>query len=248
MFKKLLASIGIGAARVDTILHTEHLQPGQTFHADIVINGGDVAQDLSGLELTLITSAKIETEDDGTHFVDHVIQTWQLIDTITLQPHEEVRLPFSAQLHPETPVTELNVHNNQCHVWLTTGLNIDMGVDASDRDTLHIHPNEAMARCMETMEHAGYKMQKADTEKGVLNAAGFRSHSGIYQELEYRPASSSFFGVKEVELSFLPEAEQTHVLIELDRSFRGDSYCTLTIPHTPQGLACIPEQLESLLR
>lgn len=29
MFKKILASVGIGAAKVDTILETEHLQPGQ---------------------------------------------------------------------------------------------------------------------------------------------------------------------------------------------------------------------------
>lgn len=246
MFKKLLASVGIGAAKVDTILHTEHLQPGQPFHADIIINGGDVAQDLSGLELALMTSAKIET-DDGIHFVDHVIQKWELSEHATIQPHEEIRLPFSARLHPETPITELNANNNQCEVWLTTGLNIDMGVDASDRDVLHIYPNEAMALCMKAMERAGYKMIKADVEKGFLNASGFRSHSGIYQELEYRPESSSFFGVKEVELSFLPEAEQTHVLIELDRSFQGDSYCSLTIPHTPQGLTNIPEQLESLL-
>ena len=33
MFKKILASVGIGAAKVDTVLETEHLQPGQLFNA-----------------------------------------------------------------------------------------------------------------------------------------------------------------------------------------------------------------------
>ncbi|MAD89736.1 MAG: sporulation control protein Spo0M, partial [Pseudoalteromonas sp.] len=33
MFKKILASVGIGAAKVDTILETEHLYPGQKFQA-----------------------------------------------------------------------------------------------------------------------------------------------------------------------------------------------------------------------
>ena len=246
MLKKFLASVGIGAAKVDTILQTEYLQAGQTFQAEIVITGGDVAQELSGLELALMTQAKQET-DNGSCFVNHVIEQWHLSDRITLQAGEVVRLPFSEQLHPETPVTELPTSHNQCDVWLATGLNIDMAVDASDRDTLYIHPNEAMQRCMAFMEEAGFHMAKADVEKGFLQGSGFRSHSGIYQELEYRPSSFGLFGVKEVELSFIPDHDQTHLLIELDRAFRGDSYLSLTIPHTADGLNCIPQQLKQLL-
>ncbi|CAM3628525.1 sporulation protein [Parendozoicomonas haliclonae] len=247
MFKKLLASVGIGAAKVDTILHTEHLLPGQTFQAEIVITGGNVDQDLSGLDLALMTRAKTET-DDGERFVSHVIQQWRLSDQITLKAEEVIRLPFTGKLHNETPVTELPVTNNQCEVWLATGLNIDMALDASDRDPLYIYPNDAMKSCMAAMENAGYFMAKADVEKGHLKGGNFSSHSGIYQEIEFRPRSVSLFGVKEVELSFIPEAGQTHVLIELDRSFRGDSYASLTIPHTPEGLNHVPYQLEQLLR
>ncbi len=247
MFKKLLASIGIGAAKVDTILHTEHLLPGQVFQADILITGGDVAQELSGLELALMTRVKVET-DDSHHFVNHVIQKWSLSDTIQLQPGEEIKLPFSAPLHPETPITELNTVNNQCHVWLATGLNIDMGVDASDKDILRIYPTEAMMCCLQFMEQAGYTMKKADVEKGFLKGPGFSSHSGIYQELEYRPKSSGFFSKKEVELSFVPTANETHVLIEIDSNFRGDSYKSFTIPHTQHGLEHAYEQLGYLLQ
>ncbi|MCL1036321.1 sporulation protein [Shewanella submarina] len=247
MFKKILASVGIGAAKVDTVLQTEHLLPGQEFHAEIVITGGDVPQELSGLELALMTKAKVES-DEGSYFRNQVIQQWHLADKTTIQPGEEIRIPFTAQLHSETPVTELPVRMNQTVVWLATGLNIDMALDASDKDHLYIYPNEAVLECMQVMERAGYQMMKADVEKGYISAPGFRSNSGIYQELEYRPNSRSLFGVKEVELSFVPEAHQTHVLIELDRGFRGDGYRSLTIAHTDADIANVRNQLEHLLR
>ena len=247
MFKKILASVGIGAAKVDTVLQTEHLLPGQEFHAEIVITGGDAPQELSGLELALMTKAKVET-DEGSYFRNQVIQQWHLADKTTIQPGQEIRIPFTAQLHPETPVTELPVRMNQTVVWLATGLSIDMALDASDKDHLYIYPNEAVQECMQVMERAGYQMMKADVETGYISAPGFRSNSGIYQELEYRPNSRSLFGVKEVELSFVPEAHQTHVLIELDRAFRGDGYRSLTIAHTDSGIANVRNQLEHLLR
>ncbi len=251
MFKTLFASVGIGAAKVDTVLQTEHLVPGQPFQADIIIRGGDVAQDLSGLELALMTKIKVETEE-GVELFTHELQNWSLADTTTIEPGQEIRVPFRAELPSETPVTELPVDNNQCVVWLTTGLSIDRGLDASDKDYLHIHPNKVMQRCMAVMDELGYRMNKADVEKGYLSAAGFRSVSGCYQELEYHPGAGGFLGgikggVQEVELSFVPAAEETHLLIELDRAFRGDGYVSLTIPHTEAGLSSVHGQLEHLL-
>lgn len=247
MFKKILASVGIGAAKVDTILQTEHLLPGQTFNAEIFIKGGDVDQELSGLELALMTKAKVETQD-GSHFRNQVIQQWKISDKTTIHPDQEIRIPFSAQLHPETPITELPVGMNQSVVWIATGLSIDLAIDASDKDPLYIYPNEAVKHCMQVMEMSGYRMVKADVEKGFLSAPGFSSQSGIYQELEYRPNNHSLFGVKEVELSFIPEADRTHVLIELDRAFRGDGYVSLTIAHNQSGLEQVRHQIEQLLR
>ena len=75
MFKKILASIGVGAAKVDTVLQTEHLHPGQRFSAEIIITGGDVEQEISGLELSLMTKVKVESEE-GNYFVNHVIDKW----------------------------------------------------------------------------------------------------------------------------------------------------------------------------
>ncbi len=245
MFKKILASIGIGAAKVDTVLHTEHLQPGQKFSAEILIQGGDVAQDISGLELALMTRVKVEGED-GEYFANHVIEKWRIGESTTLQPGELKRIPFEARLHSETPITEIRAGFNQSYVWIETGLNIDMALDASDRDPLRIYPNEAVTTLMQAMERLGFTLVKADVEKGYLRASNFQSVSGCYQELEYRPASQSLFGIREIELSFVPEAHKTHVLIEIDRAFHGDGYVDLTIEHDHVNLSQLCDQLERL--
>lgn len=245
MFKKILASVGIGAAKVDTVLRTEHVQPGQTFDAEIIIYGGDVEQEISGLELGLMTRVKVES-DDGSYFANHMIDQWRLTEAMTIGPNEEKRIPFVGRLHSETPITELAAGYNQTEVWLQTGLNIDMALDPSDRDSFRVYPNEAVKTCMQAMEKLGFSLVKADVEKGYLKAPSFQSHSGCYQELEYRPQNGSL-RIKEVELSFVPQAHTTHVLIEIDRAFRGDGYVDLTIEHDHVNLSQLCDQLERLI-
>ncbi|WP_440053168.1 sporulation protein [Pseudoalteromonas sp. T1lg65] len=245
MFKKILASVGIGAAKVDTVLETEHLHPGQKFQAQIVIRGGDISQDISGLELALMTQVKV-TRDDEEYFSNHVIDRWRIGESFTINPGEEKVIPFEARLHSETPITEINAGYNHSHVWLETGLDIDLAMDPTDKDLLHIYPNEAVKTCMQAMQKLGFQLVKADVEQGYLRARDFQSVSGCYQELEYRPQSRSLFGLQEVELSFVPEAHKTHVLIELDRAFRGDGYVDLTIEHDHVNLSQLCDQLERL--
>ncbi|CCQ11644.1 conserved protein of unknown function; putative SpoOM-related protein [Pseudoalteromonas luteoviolacea B = ATCC 29581] len=245
MFKKVLASVGIGAAKVDTILETEHLHPGQKFQAKIHIQGGNVAQDITGLQLALVTKVKVEG-DEGSYFINHIIDKWRLAEHFTIAPGEQRVIPFEARLHSETPITELPTAVNQTHVWIDTGLDIDLAVDPSDRDFLHIYPNDAVNTCLQAMEKLGFALVKADVEKGFLKASSFHSVSGCYQELEFRPRARSMFGIQEVELSFVPEAHQTHVLVELDRAFRQDGYVDLTIEHDHVNLSQICDQLERL--
>lgn len=246
MFKKLLASVGIGAAKVDTILETEEVVPGQPFRAEIQIQGGDVEQEISGLELAIVTRVEVET-DDGEHMENHTIGKWQIDDSFTLQPGEQRTIPFEAVLPHETPVTALNCPVNRCQVWLATGLEIDLALDASDRDMLEVFPTEPMRKFAEALENNGYYLQSADVEKGDLRGDGFESTVGCYQELEYRPESGGLFGIKEIEVSFVPEDEQTHVLLEVDRSFLGDGFIALTLPHIGVDVADIQALLEQRL-
>jgi len=197
MFKKILASVGIGAAKVDTVLETEHLQPGQIFNAQIIIEAGDVNQEISGLDLALMTRVKVAGEE-GEYFTNHIIEKWRITDIGEIEPGQQKTIPFEARLHSETPITEINAGHNQSHVWLETGLDIDLALDPNDKDHLHIYPNEAVNTFMQAMDKLGFNLVKADVEKGFLRASTFNSVSGCYQELEYKPNSRSLFGIQEV--------------------------------------------------
>ncbi len=240
MFKKLLASVGIGGAKVDTQLEQDQLVPGQPFQARIVIRGGEVAQDISGLKLALMTQVEVET-DNGEHHENMVLQSWQTSESFTLQPGEERVIPFSAELHPETPLTQLSCSYNKSLVWLQTGLDIDLAVDASDRDYIGVLPTAAMANFLQAMAQCGYQLVSADVEKGHLNANNFRSTTGCYQELEFRPSGMARFRVREVEVSFVPGDGVTHALIELDRTFGGDGYRALSWPNDADVATLVAE-------
>ena len=246
MFKKLLASVGIGAAQVDTILETDTLMPGQPFRASIEITAGDVEQDISGIELALVTHAEVET-DDGEHTENVKLQKWQIKDSVSLTPGQTLSVPFEGVLHHETPITAINCHDNRCHVWIATGLEINLALDASDKDALNIVPTDAMRTFVGALENCGYYLHSADVEKGYLRGDGFSSTSGAYQELEFRPESGGFFGTKEIEVSFVPEADRTHVLLELDRTFRGDGFMSFTLEHSDLNPSALEEHLRQVL-
>lgn len=246
MFKKLLASVGIGAAKVDTILETDTLMPGQPFQASIEITAGDVEQDISGVELALVTRAEVETEDG--EFQENIkLAKWSLTDQRTLEPGEVLSIPFNGVLPHETPITALNCRDNRCQVWIATGLEIDMALDASDKDPLNVVPTDAMRVFVGALESCGYYLHSADVEKGYLRGDGFQSTVGAYQELEFRPQSGGLFGIKEIEVSFVPEADCTHVLLELDRAFRGDGYLSLTLEHNTLDPSVVEDYLRGVL-
>ncbi|MBB1489029.1 sporulation protein [Oceanospirillum sediminis] len=245
MFKKLLASVGIGGAKVDTILTKEVVSPGDTISANIVITGGDTEQEISGLDLALMTRVKVE-RDDTEMVINKPLAQWHIADKFVIQPGEIREIPFEGSLPWETPVSSNGARNNQTRVWIATGLNIDMAIDASDKDPLNIIPTPTQNKVLQAMDNCGYTIFKADVEEGQLRGHDFASTTGCYQELEYRPNEFALFGLNEVEVSFVASEHVTHVLLELDRNFGGDSYRSLTLPNNI-SLEEVTAQLKSLL-
>lgn len=241
MFKKVLASIGIGAAKVDAVVLQEHQQPGGELQVNVVMNGGDVDQEINGLDLALMTRIKQEV-DDATVYKNHCLQSWKVNEAFVLQAGEERTVSLNLPLHDETPLTALNCPQQQSRVWLQTGLDIDLALDPSDEDALRIIPTVAMERFMIAIERCGLRMVKADVEAGNLKGNGFQSTAGCYQELEYKP-TSMLTSLQEVEVSFVKQAGITHALIEVDRHFRGDSYLSMSWTDNESV-----EQLEAELR
>jgi sporulation-control protein len=226
MFKQLLASAGIGACKIDTQLDSNQCVPGGSLKGNIQIQGGAVAQQINGFDLALMTRVKVST-DNGEHYQNFCLQRFRLADAMLVEAGARHQVPFELRLGEELPVTHLPNHTVG-KVWLSTEADIAMAMDPSDNDLLRIDATPLVLNCIDAMLALGYQLQKIDVEKGYLQVPGKRSKSGCYQEFEFRPRQW-LSGIKEVELSFIPDGADVLMLVEVDRSFRGDSYRTVRL-------------------
>jgi len=171
-----------------------------------------------------------------------VLQSWKLEQVFELAAGERRVVPMELTLHPEIPLTLLACHHNLSRVWLQTGLEIDLALDADDVDPIAVAPTPLMAAIMAAAERCGLVMVKADVEYGQARGANFSSSLGCYQELEYRPADW-LTTLNEVELTMIPAEGGVHLLIEVDRMMRGDSYISLSFADGSSD-----EEIEAQLR
>nr|WP_283774129.1 sporulation protein [Acinetobacter amyesii] len=61
-------------------------------------------------------------------------------------------MPFNIQLPFETPVTQLQCAQNSIHVWLHTHLDVDWGLNATDRDYIQTYPTALMQGIIQAMQ------------------------------------------------------------------------------------------------
>lgn len=62
-FNKMLASVGIGSAQIDTKLEKDRLKPGEMISGIIEVRGGNVEQNIDSLYLNVYTNFIRETDD-----------------------------------------------------------------------------------------------------------------------------------------------------------------------------------------
>ncbi len=211
LFKKLLASVGIGAAQVDTRLYEDSLVPGEMLNGEVYIKGGDVSQDIDDIYLYVATQYKREVSDT-TVSEECVLVKYSLSEHFRLQPQEEKVIPFSFQLPYEAPLTL----NNQ-PVYLRTGLDISVAVDPKDTDYIQVYPHPLMQQTLDAIANLGFQLYKVDCEYNPH----FGSKYPFVQEFEFRPSDRYWGQLDELEVIFALYPEALEVFLELDKRARG---------------------------
>ncbi|XZG70691.1 sporulation protein [Chitinibacteraceae bacterium HSL-7] len=231
MFKKLLAAVGVGGATVDTVLQNASLFPGETLHGEVRIQGGQVAQEIEYVDLVLMTEAEHESGEHESR-VALPLGRFRAAGRTRVEAGQRLVLPFALALPMETPVNHAGMLATpgsnwppqvRAAVWVHTDLAIASAVDASDRDFIEVKPLPQMQRLITAMAQLGFAHASSDVEVGTARVNGVQSTLGCYQEFEFKPAGS-FGRSNEVEITCIARADGVHVLIEVDRRFRGDAY------------------------
>jgi sporulation-control protein len=204
--KKVLASIGIGNATVDTVLPSETVQPGETVDAEVHVTGGDVAQDVGSISFDLETQYRT---DEGYREVD--VERYTLAERLTIEPGREETRQVSLDVPYGTPVTL-----GRTDVWIETELDIDLAVDPEDRDHLEVRPTPRLRAVFDAMEDLGFSFRNAACEADPYDRYG--TGRRWVQEFEFRATAGRFRGdVDEVDLVARPGPDELGLAVEVDR-------------------------------
>ena len=204
--KKVLASIGIGSATVDTVLPSATVTPGETVDTEVHIRGGNAEQDVGKIRFELETRYATE---EGYEEAD--ISRFTLAESLTIEPDQEETRRVEIEIPYNTPVTLGNVD-----VWVETELDIDWAVDPEDKDYLDVQPTPRLQAVFDVMDELGFSFRSAKCEADPYGR--YTTGQRFVQEFEFRAQAGPFRGsVDEVELVARPGPDELELFVEVDR-------------------------------
>ena len=213
-FNKMLATVGIGSANVDTKLEKSFYVAGEVIKGEVEVYGGNVEQQIAAIYLTLYTTY-IKEVDDRKYTAKVPIQKNKVNEPFTIGINERKVIPFSFTLPVDSPVTIGNTR-----VWVATELAIRSGVDSDDKDYIEIRPGKIATKVFEEVQQLGFRLRKVECEQAPSK---YRRHYPFIQEFEFVTTSGPFRGkLDELEITFLSQTEQAvDILMKVDRKARG---------------------------
>jgi sporulation-control protein len=227
-FKKMMASLGAGGAKVETELFQADVTPGGVVQGEVRIQGGSVEQRIQGLTVGLqarVEATRRDAQGNEVEYHENIeFHTQRIGGEFEIRAGSVHNVQFSLEVPWETPVTMfMGRHLTGMDVGVTTELAIARAVDKGDLDPVNVHPLPAQNALLDAFGRLGFRFKGADLEKG--HAHGTRQRLPFYQEIEFKPGEQ-YRGLKEVELTFVADGRQMDVLMEMDKKglFGGDTY------------------------
>lgn len=148
VFNKALASLGVGAAKVDTRLEKAKFRQGEMIRGKIFIQGGQAEQQIDEIYLYLI----VQYYHEGSQS-EYVIEEKRLTDLIPISPREIKEIPFEFQLPYDSPISSYG-----STLYLKTGLDIKMALDPSDMDGIDVEPHSIVDAVLIAAERVGFQL------------------------------------------------------------------------------------------
>ncbi len=209
---RMMASIGIGSAKVDTQLKSAQLRAGDDVEGIVAVFGGNVQQQVDSIYIYLMTHYYREVNDKRVR-ENISLGKYQISTPFMLEAGETKEFPFRFTLPNETPVSA-----GHSKVWIQTGLDIDLAVDPTDTDVLQVSPHPNAKLVLDAVQNLGFQMRKADCEYSRRLGRNYP----FVQEFEFIPTSGPFRGrLDELEVITLPRPDGVDVLVQVDRRARG---------------------------
>jgi sporulation-control protein len=219
MIQQLLASIGIGSARADTVLTSSRLVVGEPMHGEVQLFGGQVNQRVGQIYVDLMY---LREYDDKYHWAS--FQQWAVSDELELKAGERVSIPFTIHLPQHAPIS---IEPESPHPWkisrhqlkLRTGLSISWAIDPQDSDHLVIAPNAQQHLLFQALKTLGFS-HRATSNSSYHKRLGYGAP--IWNTLEFAPVTGEFKGrIDELEVTFQSTGRGLICSMQVDTRQKG---------------------------
>ncbi|SHI38858.1 sporulation protein [Desulfofundulus thermosubterraneus] len=204
MLTKLLASIGIGSARVNLEVAGTAVPLGGSLNGTIRIQGGNVEQRVDKIYINLILSSAYKAGDQ-TRNIRRTIGTVTVGEKMVVRPGEEKIYPVSFQIPFGLPISR-----GRTRYFLQTGLDIPQAIDPVDHDPIQIVPNREFKMFFDALRFLGFREKP-----------GCGDYNGRFQEFEYRPTTYFARELDEIEVYPVAGERELVVVMQLDKKARG---------------------------
>lgn len=211
MFSRFLASFGIGAAVIDTVLEKSQYSPGELVRGAVRIRGGSVKQRIEAISLSVM-SEYLKESDSSRMRVQGEIARFRVSSPFTLEADEQREVPFSFNLPYETPLTI-----GRAPVWIKTVLDIRGGMDPNDNDRIDVLPTPQMNTVLQALDLMGFRLRKAECEY----ARKLGRRVPFVQEFEFVPTAQFRGQLDELEVIFFGSEQSLELMLQIDRRARG---------------------------
>lgn len=200
MFKKFMASLGIGSAKVNLVLYRSEYRIGEPVSGRFLIQAGNTDQQVD--QIYVHFNMNISQNDKVQQYR---IGSVTLPGMTILAGSGQTEIPFAYQIPWKIPLSRTGIQ-----YYFSSGLDFDNAVDPSDKDFVTINPDPAMETVMRALASLGFQ------EKW---ASGSLDHHG--QEFEYFPTGFMSNQIEELEIYYVHEEMGLRLYMEIDKQMRG---------------------------
>ena len=248
-FRGMMARLGSGGARVETVLDRPETTPGGAVTGIVHVVGGNVAQDVTEVRVALQATVEVESGDSSWR-EEATFGTAAVAGAGRLEPGQRSQVPFSLPVPWQCPITAIDGwHLRGMRVGLRTRVDLPGSVDPGDLDPVTVLPLPVQRTVLHALDGLGFAFRGADVEKGRIRG----SELPFYQEVEFAPPSGLRGRVNELEVTFLADPQGVDVVLEVDRrggllSEGRDVGGRLRLSHTDTDVRSVAAHLDAAVR
>lgn len=195
LLKKMLAKLGKGAADVQIALDQSQCRLGETISGQIHVTGGSVKQSIRKIDVVFKLNMVVK-DHPYTQSIHQIV----FDEPFQLEPAQEKSFPFSFEVPNHVLLSGSHISYQ-----LTAQLDIESGIDSTDRKQIEILPSIQLQNLFASLERLGFK-----------ETHGSRSYDGYLQEFEWAPTDLFYGQIEEIEFYVVLEEEGMHLLLEVD--------------------------------